>query len=168
MPDEGRALFDDDTHGLQVAKKFGIGFEFATLLDSHVAVHCAVDRNGLRANLTFDNRVFSKDERTFRDDLAFKLAVENEFGLELESTSQFHITGENVFRSGGFGDERGDIVEVHDFAETTLERVGRSTIGPHKLTKKTQGGPGWLFGVRRGQPEQPQRPDLGQIRLKTD
>ncbi len=146
MPDEGRALFDDDAHGLQIAKKLGVGFEFAALLDSHVAVHCAVDRNGLRANLTFYNRVFSKDERTFRDDLAFKLAVENEFGLELESTSQFHITGENVFRCGGFGDERGDIVEVHDFAETTLERVGRSTIGPYKLTKKRRGTGVAFFG----------------------
>ena len=136
MPDEGCALFDDDAHGLQVTQKLGVGFEFAALLDSHVAVHCAVDRDGLRANLAFHNRIFSKNERTFRDDLAFEFAVENEFGVELECSSQFHITGENVFGSGGFGDERGDIVEVHDFAETTLVGVGRSTIDPHNLTKK--------------------------------
>ena len=136
MPDEGCALFDDDAHGLQIAKKLGVGFEFAALLDSHVAIHCAMDRDRLRANLTFHNRIFSKDERAFGDDLTIQLAVKNEFGVELECSSQFHITGENVFGSGGFGDERGDIVEVHDFAETTLERVRRSTIGPHKITNK--------------------------------
>ena len=136
MPDEGCALFDDDAHGLQIAKKLGVGFEFAALLDSHVAVHCAVDRDGLRANLTFHNRIFPKDECALGDDLTIQLAVKNEFGVELECSSQFHITGENVFGSGGFGDERGDIVEVHDFAETTLVGVGRSTMGPHNLTKK--------------------------------
>jgi len=136
MPDEGCSLFDDDAHGLQVAKKLGVGFELAALLDSHVAIHCAMDRDRLRANLTFHNRIFSKDECAFGDDLTIQLAVKNEFGVELECSSQFHITGENVFGSGGFGDERGDIVEVHDFAETTLERVRRSTIGPHKITNK--------------------------------
>jgi len=58
MPDEGCSLFDDDAHGLQVAKKLGVGFELAALLDSHVAIHCAMDRDRLRANLTFHNRIF--------------------------------------------------------------------------------------------------------------
>lgn len=136
MPNEGCALFDDDAHGLQIAKKLGVGFQFAALLDSHIAIHSAVNRDGLRADLAFHDGVFSKDERAFGDDLAVELAVENEFGVELECSSQLHITGENILGGGGFGNERSDIVEVHDFAETTLERVRRSTIGPHKMTNK--------------------------------
>ncbi len=118
VADEGGAFLDDDAHGFEVAEEFRVGLEFAALLDGDIAVHGAVDGDGLRADLAFDSGVLAKDERAFGDDFAVEFAVENHFGVELEGAGQLHIAGKDVLGGGGFGNERGDVVKVHVFAKT--------------------------------------------------
>ena len=75
MTDEGSAFFDDDAHGFEIAEKFRIRFQFATFLDSDIAIDRAVNRYRFRANFPFNNSIFSKCQNSFRKDLAFHFAV---------------------------------------------------------------------------------------------
>lgn len=96
MANECGSLFDDDAHGLEVTEKFGIRLQFTALLNSHIPIHRSVDRYGFGPDFSFDNGVFAKCERPFRDDLTIELAVENHLCVEFDRSSEFDIAGENV------------------------------------------------------------------------
>ena len=113
MADEGGPLLDDDTHRFEVAKEFGVGFQLAALLHSHITIYRAVNDDGLGADIAFDHGIFSESESAFGDDFAVEFAVENHFAVEFQSPCQLDITGEDVFGCGGFRYKRGDVVQVH-------------------------------------------------------
>ncbi len=127
MPDEGGAFLNDDAHGLEITQEFGVRLKLATLLDGHIAIYRAMDRDRLGADFAFDDGVFAERENTFGDDLAVELAIKNHFAVELERAGELDIAGEDVFRSGGFRNQGGDVVKVHVERDATRFQSKGST-----------------------------------------
>ncbi len=62
-----------------------------------------MNRYGLGPDFPFNNRVFSKRQRSFRDNLPIKFAIKNHVGIEFDRPLQLYVAGEDVFRGGRGG-----------------------------------------------------------------
>jgi len=93
---EGHALLDDEFGGADVAKHFGLGFDFNFFLGVDVAVDLAAHDDGLRGNVAADDGAIAEHQRAVSVDLALKFAFKGQFAVEFEVAFDFNVRIEDV------------------------------------------------------------------------
>ena len=85
------AVFDDDAAGAEITDELCGGFEFDPLGGIDIALHGAVDDDGLGFQFALHVGTFADCKRGVGLDFAFDFAVENKVVLELEGSFDFHV-----------------------------------------------------------------------------
>src|SRR5467141_4955857 len=75
---------DDHTRGVNFAGHDALGFDLHTAFRENHAIEAAGDHHAIAFDLSFHLCAFAKDDRLFRDDVAFDVAVDAERSLNCQ------------------------------------------------------------------------------------
>src|SRR5260370_18800357 len=78
--DEGGAFLDHKASRLQISNQLRTRVKFTAFLDRDIAMHFALNNNGLALNFSANIRVFADRQNTVNGgNLAFQISIKNEF-----------------------------------------------------------------------------------------